>query len=259
MSAGRVEATGAGREPDGAGLDLYDSQRSIAGGPSLAPFVTATILNAADVQVAMTLGRIGGSDDRDVLLAAALAVRAVRLGHVFVDLATAATSVAPDDEEIDVDVASLPWPAVGRWATVVGASRLSAIGPESPDGPDSSVAVGDEGAGGGDGNPARPLRLIGSRLYLDRYWRHERGIADDLLWRSDRPAPAVDEVALRAGLDRLFGTRHSPAAFGDGATDRVAGDDLQRIAAASVVLRRFSVIAGGPGTCLLYTSPSPRD
>ena len=48
-------------------------------------------------------------------LAVALAVRAVRLGHVFVDLATVATTVTPDDEELEVDLAALPWPDPAAW------------------------------------------------------------------------------------------------------------------------------------------------
>ena len=217
------------RERDGSPLDLFDAQRSIVGGPALAPFVAATILNAADVQVATALGALGGGDDRDVLLAIALAVRAVRLGHVYVDLATASTSVAPDDEEVEVDLASLPWPAPTQWSAVVGASRLSAVGV--------------------DGDPARPLRLIGSRLYLDRYWRHERSIATDLLQRASEPAPDVDHAELAAGLERLFPPpEHDGNHETDGNDRSDEHDGLQQVAAASAVLRRFSVIAGGPGT-----------
>ena len=51
----------------------------------------------------------------------------------------------------------------------------------------------------------RPLRLEGTRLYLDRYWRQECSIADGLS-RSRRPhARGRRRRAGRAGLDRLFG------------------------------------------------------
>ena len=43
--------------------------------------------NAADIHVANRVGRLGGEPDEQVLLAAALAVRAARLGSVYVDLA----------------------------------------------------------------------------------------------------------------------------------------------------------------------------
>jgi exodeoxyribonuclease V alpha subunit len=76
-----------------------------------------------------------------------------------------------------------------------------------------------------------PLQLEGAALYLDRYWREEGQIAADLTAFSD-PA-AVDADVLRAGLERLF---------------RGDADTAQRLAAASAVLRRFAVVAGGPGT-----------
>src|SRR5205814_855487 len=77
----------------------------------------------------------------------------------------------------------------------------------------------------------RPLRLEGSALYLDRYWREEHQVAADLLALRARPPAGVDEARLADGLDRLFG-----------------GEDLQRTAAETAVRRRFTVVAGGPGT-----------
>jgi len=50
----------------------------------LREFNTAGVLEAADVHVAIRLGALGGERDSAVLLAAALAVRAVRLGSVCV-------------------------------------------------------------------------------------------------------------------------------------------------------------------------------
>ncbi|MGJ9412573.1 exodeoxyribonuclease V subunit alpha [Aeromicrobium sp. CF4.19] len=70
------------------------------------------VLEAADVHVARTLGRLGGEEDESVLLAAALAVRAVRLGSSCVDLSTA----------------EVEWPAEGWWERVA-ASPLT-TGPD---------------------------------------------------------------------------------------------------------------------------------
>ena len=191
-----------------------DGRRSTAGDGPLRSLSDATVLNAADVRTALALSRLAGDADEAVQLAAALAVRAVRLGHVYVDLATVATTVAPDDEEVDVDLGALTWPDPATWPAIVGASSLTAVGVDGP--------------------VDRPLRLLGSRLYLDRYWRHERAIVADLLARVGGDAPSVDAAALAVGLDRLF-----PVA---------STDQLQRIAAATAVERRFSVVAGGPGT-----------
>ena len=197
--------------------DLLDGRRAATAAPVLRPFSDATLLEAADVHTATTLGRLAGGADDEVLLAVALAVRAVRLGHVYVDLATVAATASPDDEEATVDVSTLPWPDGEGWAAAVAASPLTAAGVLGP--------------------TDRPLRLLGSRLYLDRYWRHERDVADDLQRRASANQPIVDVAALASGLSRLFG--HDPEG---------ADDDLQRLAAATAVLRRFAVVAGGPGT-----------
>ena len=75
------------------------------------------MLTAADVHVAMRLGRLGREPSESVQLAAALAVRAVRLGSVCIELATVASSVALDEESAglsDVAVPDLPWPEPER-------------------------------------------------------------------------------------------------------------------------------------------------
>ena len=80
----------------------------------------------------------------------------------------------------------------------------------------------------GDG---RPLHLEGTTLYLDRLWADESLVATELRARSDGAAPGVDVELLRNGLVELF-----------------ENDPDQRMAAATAVLQRLSVIAGGPGT-----------
>ena len=170
------------------------------------------MLAAADVHVASRLGALAGVDDEAVLLAVALAVRAPRLAHVCVDLATVRETATTDLDE-PVDVQALPWPDVDAWIEALSSSPL--------------VAAGDD-------DPAdRPLRLDGTLLYLDRYWRQERRVAADLLDRGGQPAAAVDEDLLDRGLDRYFAG---------------AEPDLQRAAAAAAVRRRLAVVAGGPGT-----------
>ncbi len=82
----------------------------------------------------------------------------------------------------------------------------------------------------------RPLILDEShRLYLARYWDYEQRVAKSLTARAMAKVD-VDEKLLKADLAGLF-----PSASG--------GDpDWQRIAAATAVLKQFSVISGGPGT-----------
>ena len=60
-------------------------------------------------------------------LAAALAVRAPRLGHVFVDLATIRDTATVDADE-PVDLAALPWPEPADWVARVGREPRSVGG-----------------------------------------------------------------------------------------------------------------------------------
>jgi exodeoxyribonuclease V alpha subunit len=188
----------------------FDAARVLDAPEPLRSFNDIGVLSAADLHVALALCDLAGVVDGEVRLAVALAVRAPRLGHVFVDLETVRDTAAVESDEV-VDLSALPWPSAAGWVSAVG-------------GCEALVAVGeDEGR--------RPLRLLGSRLYLDRYWREERQVASDLL--SDAQAPIVDEAVLRAGIERLFAGRD---------------DAGQRLAAEAAIRRRLSVIAGGPGT-----------
>ncbi|GGI06985.1 exodeoxyribonuclease V subunit alpha [Egicoccus halophilus] len=203
--------------PDDHRSDPYEARFVVDCPPTLVPYNLAGVLHPADVHTAVTLCRITGCDDPQVLLAVALAVRGPRVGHVCVDLAEVADTVVADDETAE-QVAALPWPAdVAVWCDALAA------------------ADGLVGAPGAD--TRHPLTLDGTRLYLDRYWRYEQLVAEQLRRRAARPADDVDVTVLRTGLDELFGE-----APGDGEVD------LQRLAAATAVLRRLAVVAGGPGT-----------
>jgi exodeoxyribonuclease V alpha subunit len=191
--------------------DVFASTRAIDAPEPLRAFNEIGVLAAADVHVAMAVCELAGVTDGDVRLAVALAVRAPRLGHVFVDLATVRDTAAVESDEV-VDLSAMPWPDADGWiAGVAGSTEL--------------VAIGDDDDG------SRPLRLLGSRLYLDRYWREERQVAADLL--ADSAPTAVDEAVLQSGVERLFAGRD---------------DAGQRRAASCALIRRLSVIAGGPGT-----------
>jgi len=179
----------------------------------LAAFNAAGVLTAADVHVATTLGRLCGESDDHVLIAAALAVRAVREGSVCLDLAEAHRSAG--DVENPSDLEALPWPEPSDWLAACSDSALIAVGVDGPD--------------------DRPLRLVDGLLYLDRYWREERLVATELDTRTkrEREPPAVDRAQLRAALNRLFD---------------VPAPDLQRLAVAACVTGRVTIVAGGPGT-----------
>ena len=186
--------------------DRYDIRLARGASGVLREFNQAGVLTAADVHVATRLGLLGDTSDDAVLLGAAFAVRAPRLGHVCVDLATIRTTATSDLEE--ADLRELPWPDEDDW--IARCCRRPALRPRSAAPP------------GGDDALPRPLLV--------------RGTAGGPRSPDPRGAPAdgVDIELLATGLARLFTSEEQP--------------DLQRLAAASAVLRRFSVIAGGPGT-----------
>jgi len=136
-------------------------------GGLLASFNAATLLIASDVHVASRIGALGRETDERVLLAVALAVRAVRRGSVCLDLATAA-EVAPD--------LGLDWPPVDEWRAAVDASPLLEQG---------------------------VIRWEHDLLYLDRYHRLEHQVCDDLVERAAQPPPTVDDDALAAAVERV--------------------------------------------------------
>ena len=176
----------------------------------LRQFNSAGVLVPADVHAALRLAGMAGERDDIVILAAALTVRGSRVGHVSVDLADVRRSTVVGEDDVDLD--SLPWPEPEEWLAAVAASPLV----EREDAVDES---------------ARPLRLGPSGLYLDRFWREEVALAEDLLARTgsdpDRAEPEADM------LDRLCP--------GPESSD-------QRAAVGTAVRRRLAVIAGGPGT-----------
>ena len=196
-----------------------DARRALAAPAWAAPWNDAAVLTSPDIHVARRVGALTAETRPGALLGAAFAVRAVRLGHVCVDLASVAAT-ATSDVDPAADLSALPWPSPGPWGATLASSPMVAAGDETP-----GVA---------------PLRLVGTLLYLDRYWRQERQVAADLADRSGRPVQDLDEALLADGLLRLF----PPEAVGG----RPGPPDLQRLAAVAALAGRLTVIAGGPGT-----------
>ncbi len=190
----------------------------------LQPFVDAGVFGHADIHVATAIARIVGDVEDPVVLAVALAVRATRLGHVCVVLADVPLSlVINDGDDGAILVETLLWPKATAWTKALRTSPVVGDGTLGPDG------------------TIRPLVFDGERLYLERYWRFERAVGDDLLQRASADAESVASDAVApAILEQLFATT----------PDMVieAGPDLQRRAAEAALARRIVVIAGGPGT-----------
>ena len=138
----------------------------------LAAFNDGLLLTSADLHVAARVGALGREDDERVLLALALAVRAVRRGSVCLSL-----------DEVRAAAPDLPWPDAEAWADAVRRSTLV----------DAGV-----------------LRWDHRLLYLDRYHRLETQVCDDLVARASQPAPVVDEARLAAAVGQVRGEHASP-------------------------------------------------
>ncbi len=182
--------------------DTLHWRRALNAGGLLRAFNDAGVLDAADVHVATRLTAQAEETSELVALALALAVRAVRFGSVCVDLRTVATEL--DGGELP---GAVPWPETDAWLAELRRSPLL-----------TERAV---------------LHLEQDRLlYLDRYWREERQVCEDLV-AARPPPPAVDESVLTAGLDRVF---HRP------------GSEEQRAAVRIALSQWITVLTGGPGT-----------
>jgi exodeoxyribonuclease V alpha subunit len=173
-------------------VDAASWRRASGASGLLAAFNEATVIDSADVLVAQRLSALAKETDERVMLAVALAVRGLRAGSVCLDLRSV---------EAQVDVADLPWPAIDGWLEAVSASPLL----EAP----------------------HVLRREEHLLYLDRYWREEQQVADDLRAMVSRRA-----VESAADIERLF----------------PAGYEEQRSAAEIALSQRLTVLTGGPGT-----------
>jgi exodeoxyribonuclease V alpha subunit len=183
--------------------------------PLLAEHNRAGIVSAADVHVARRLGALAGEPDERVRLAVALAVRAVRSASVCVELDDRAALAVPEAEDA-APAEDLRWPEPAAWRAAIEASPLVAVGPDGP--------------------ADRPVRWVDGRLYLDRYWRHEVAVRRYVDARLDGVAADAHDLGperVAAAVRRLF-----PA----------DEDDRQRLAAATAVLSRVTVLTGGPGT-----------
>ncbi|MGO4700045.1 exodeoxyribonuclease V subunit alpha [Dyella sp. 2RAB6] len=174
--------------------------------PRLAPLLAAEEqqrLRPLDVAFARFLAEHDADTDGAWLLLAALLSRRVADGHLCLDLSL----WQPLAEE-------QAWPAA--WREAVARVLDEAHAP-------SWI---------GSANDATPLVLEGTRLYLRRYWNHERQVAEAIRTRLAQPYAAP--AHLRAELARLFPGEAAP--------------DWPRIACALAARGAFTVITGGPGT-----------
>ncbi|NAW33563.1 exodeoxyribonuclease V subunit alpha [Halomonas alimentaria] len=179
-------------------------------------------LRALDRAFAAFLAREVPDAPAPLLLAAALASHQLGRGHVCLDLAQTlaepdlALSLPPEGDSLE-DPPPRPSALLGELALTDWQTALA-----------HPLIVGD-----GPGNT--PLVLDATRLYLRRYWHHERSIQQHIAARLEGDASdARDTTTLARALAALF-----PA------SDTL---DWQKAACALAARSPFAVITGGPGT-----------
>lgn len=204
VAAGRLEAATTG-------------PRVVAGASGLlAAFNDGGALSPLEVHAATVISRLWGESDQAVMLAAALAVRGTRFGHVCIRLDRQREAMVIEGQPPEV-VEALPWPDPEEWVAAVSGSLMV-----------------------GDGRGEEPLVLDGDRLYLERYFRYEQRMVDLIGARTAAPREVLTPGS-RTVLDRLL----SP----------VSGNrpNLQHAAAVNALTGKLTVVAGGPGTGKTYT------
>jgi exodeoxyribonuclease V alpha subunit len=175
--------------------DPRDRRFALGVGGVLGAFNAAGVVESSDAHAARRIQALTDEPDDEVALAVALAVRSLRHGSVCLGLA------GVTDEPLPADLA---WPR-GTWTERVAASKVAQAG---------------------------VVRVEGGLLYLDRYWREECQVRDDLVARLSLPSPVVDVRRLESVARTLFDERYAE----------------QRAAALAAAQQWTTVLTGGPGT-----------
>ncbi len=168
------------------------------------------LFSELDLHFARFIFRFSDNRDPDIFLAAALASRATTNGDICFSLESMSGEVLIKEQE-GQDL--LICPGAEKWRRKL--ETLAAVG-----------------------RPGERCPLIlddHNRLYLFRYWEYENRLSAAIRERAAGELSDFDPGTVSAALDRLF-----PA------TDE--GIDWQKVAAVIGLLKRFSVITGGPGS-----------
>jgi exodeoxyribonuclease V alpha subunit len=184
--------------------------------PSLAEILDSAAFHPIDRHFAGLMQKFAGGDCPELVLAAALVSRRLAEGHSCLCLDEFAAKAFP--ELPAGKTAPLVCPPRDEWEKLLRAT--SVLGRPLDD---------------------KPLILDGAgRLYLHRYWKYERAVADEMLKRIQQPPWVLDVKVVAAGLKKLF----------PGTPGKI---NWQKLAAFTALRQRLSVITGGPGTGKTWT------
>ena len=168
------------------------------------------VFTAIDVEFCRFLLQVEPAVCSEVLLAAGLASAAYRDGNVCIQLEELA---GIEIFEGLAESKKVNTPALDIWISQLRESSL----------------VGSHGE-------FKPLILDdANRLYLQRHWKNEQELVQQIIKKVNMPPVQVDTELLKEGLDRLF-------------QNESTGVNWQKVAAVAAVNNYFTVISGGPGT-----------
>jgi len=144
--------------------------------PSLAAILESETFSPMDRHFAGLMQKLSGGDCPELVLAAALASRRLAEGHSCFDLDEFAEKTFP--ESAAEKSSPFKFPPRDEWEKRLRATAV--VGQPHED---------------------KPLILDGAgRLYLHRYWRYERLVADEILKRRQQPPFTLEE---KNGRDRV--------------------------------------------------------
>jgi exodeoxyribonuclease V alpha subunit len=171
-------------------------------------------LRTLDLELAQRLQRLAPETPAAVLVAAALASRAVANGHAGFD---------PARPQVLLD-AELDWPAPDTWHALLREARWVSrpTDPFAPSATDAPLVL-------------EPAEAAGGLLYLRRYREYEASLAAGLRRIAAHRLDAASANAIADTFAVLF-------------PDAQAGEDRQARAAALALRRALLLVTGGPGT-----------
>ncbi|MDR1355066.1 MAG: exodeoxyribonuclease V subunit alpha [Propionibacteriaceae bacterium] len=158
---------------------LPPDTHAISASALLAHYNKTAQLEAADLHPVLTAARLLGETNDAVLVAAAAALRATRMGSI-----CTAINTLPDEFD------QLP-PAAELISALQASPLVSCDAQESAN--------------------QRPFRLDGTLLYAQRFWLDQESVRSVLLTRRAAPPPVVDEALLARAVVEVFGESNSAA------------------------------------------------
>lgn len=170
-------------------------------------------LSDFDLLFGRFMEQLAGAPAPEVFLAACLASSHLASGHICVDLKdyAGASIFFPHAQ---TGLAAPPW---DRWAECLRCSKVV-----------------------GEPFDYRPLILDDSLLYLYRYWRYERRLADLIIQRAGQVDNKYDPERFKAEIESLI-----PPSDGD-------QTNWLKVAAFTAATKKLALISGGPGTGKTY-------